>query len=136
MDIFEVIKEKVGGKLSDEQIMEITQKVDVNEQVEVVVIDNPIEFEKKIRNRNEEHYIDNVQEFGYIGSKKSNRNVNSKVLLGDAEPGICSITENIDHGSEYTEEEFSSRIQPQEQTVCSGGASGQGSGRPAVGAGL
>ncbi len=106
MDLFEVIKEKVGGKLSDEQIMEITQKVDVNEQVEVVVIDNPIEFEKKIRNRNEEHYIDNVQEFGYIGSKKSNRNVNSKVLLGDAKPGICSITENIDHGSEYTEEEY------------------------------
>ena len=70
-----MIKEKIGDRLSDEQIMEIISKINTSEQFEIIVTDNPYEYDK------------NIKQFEQLGDKNVGPNVETDVLLGDIQPG-------------------------------------------------
>ena len=55
--------------------MEIISKINTSEQFEIIVTDNPYEYDK------------NIKQFEQLGDKNVGPNVETDVLLGDIQPG-------------------------------------------------
>ena len=82
-DVLRIIKEKVGERLSEQQINELMEKWNFEEYEvlpEIIITDDPFEFEMQTREGEQENYR-------YNGESDYN-NTETAVLLGDYEPGI------------------------------------------------
>lgn len=98
-EFYDVIKEKVGGKLTDEQIRGIVEMFNLEDGSipQIITTSDPKEFEKNTRRYN---YRGATQERGDASTK-------TDVLIGDYMPGIDEIYENDYTGSPTEKHEVS-----------------------------
>ena len=92
-EFYDAIKEKVGEKLTDEQIRGIVEKFNLeNGNIpQIITTTNPYDFEKSSR-RNKD-----IFEHSWAGSRKDI--TETDVLIGDYKPGIDDIYEYSENGN-------------------------------------
>ena len=98
-EFYKAIKEKVGEKLTDDQIREIVKKFDLEDRdiPQIITTTNPYEFEKSTRRKKD------VFEHSWAGSRETT--TETDVLIGEYEPGIDDIYKYSENGETRTPEE-------------------------------
>ena len=98
-EIYDMIKQKIGEKLTKEQIEQIISGIDLeNEEVpRISVTSNPYDFEKYTRR------TEDIFEHSWAGSTRNY--VDTQVLMGDYEPGIDKRYEYSENGDNRTPDE-------------------------------
>ena len=94
-----MIKQKIGEKLTKEQIEQIISGIDLeNEEVpRISVTSNPYDFEKYTRRK------EDIFEHSWAGATRDY--VDTQVLMGDYEPGIDKRYEYSENGDNRSPEE-------------------------------
>lgn len=98
-EFYNSIKERVGEKLTDDQIMEIVEKFNLEDGniPQIMITSDPKEFEGNSRRRKD------IFEHSWAGSTRST--TETEVLIGDYEPGIDDIYEYSQNGDTREPEE-------------------------------
>ena len=98
-EFYDAIKEKVGEKLTDEQIRGIVEKFNLEDGniPQIITTANPYEFEKSTR-RNKD-----IFEHSWAGSVENT--TETDVLIGDYKPGIDDIHDYSENGNTSSPQE-------------------------------
>lgn len=98
-EFYDAIKEKVGEKLTDEQIRAIVEKfnLEYGDIPQILTTTNPHEFEKRSRRKKD------IFSHSWAGSRKAI--TETDVLIGDYKPGIDDIYEYSENGDTREPEE-------------------------------